>query len=213
MKALYARDLLKKIRVEKGKLIKEKKIKSVTLPPISDDELPFKIPANWCWVRLGDVFNFIDYRGKTPHKINNGVPLITAKNVKAGYNDYSIKEYISEDEYKLRQTRGISAKGDILFPTEAPLGNVSIADLEKFLTGQRIIILQALDKNSISHKLMMYFFLSTPFQKTLAQKKTGTTVAGIKADKLKNLLIPLPPLAEQERIVARLDELLSLCEI
>ena len=99
--------------------------------------------------RLGDVFNFIDYRGKTPHKINNGVPLITAKNVKAGYNDYSIKEYISEDEYKLRQTRGISAKGDILFTTEAPLGNVSIADLEKFSTGQRIITLQALDKNSI----------------------------------------------------------------
>ena len=207
-----ASDLLKNIRAEKAKLIKDKKIKPVSLPPISDDEIPFKIPPNWCWVRLGNIFNFIDYRGKTPHKINNGVPLITAKNVKDGYNDYSIQEYISEDEYKLRQTRGISAKGDILFTTEAPLGNVSIADLEKFSTGQRIITLQALDKNSVNNKLMMYFFLSNSFQKTLAQKKTGTTVAGIKADKLKNLLVPLPPLAEQERIVVRLDELLPLCD-
>lgn len=208
-----SRDLLKKIRAEKAKLINAKKIKPITLPPISDDELPFTIPANWCWVRLGDIFNFIDYRGKTPNKTANGVPLITAKNVKVGYNDYSIKEYISEEEYKVRQTRGISAKGDILFTTEAPLGNVSIADLEKFSAGQRIITLQAFDKTSVNNKLIMFFLLSGAFQKKLSQKKTGTTVAGIKADKLKNFLIPLPPLGEQERIVARLDELLPLCEI
>lgn len=207
-----ARDLLEKIRAEKAKLIADGKIKKEKpLPPIKDDEKPFDIPDNWQWVRLNDLYNFIDYRGKTPNKISCGIPLVTAKNVKAGYNDYSIKEYISEDEYQNRQSRGVSHKGDILFTTEAPLGNVSIADLDKFSAGQRIITFQAYH-NFVKNRLMMFFMLSPSFQKILNANKTGTTVAGIKADKLKKVLIPLPPLAEQERIVAKLNELLPLCD-
>ena len=205
-----ARDLLKKIRDEKAKLIAAKKIKAEKpLPPVTDDEIPFELPANWCWCRLNDLYKFIDYRGKTPTKINSGVPLVTAKNVKAGYNDYTIREYISEDEYKTRQSRGVSHKGDILFTTEAPLGNVALADLETFSAGQRLITFQAYDDDSIVNRLMMVFLLSESFQKMLNDTKTGTTVAGIKAEKLKKLIIPLPPLAEQLRIVERLDALLS----
>ena len=81
-----------------------------------------KVKQNWEQKKLGDTFNFIDYRGMTPNKIDNGIPLITAKNVRMGYLDYSIKDYISESDYKKRQTRGIAHKGDILFTTEAPLG-------------------------------------------------------------------------------------------
>ena len=66
------------------------------------------------------------------NKISSGVPLITAKNVKSGYIDYTIDEYISEEEYWDRQQRGTSRLGDILFTTEAPLGNAAIADIEKF---------------------------------------------------------------------------------
>lgn len=205
-----ARDLLKKIRDEKAKLIAAKKIKAEKpLSPVTDDEIPFELPANWCWCRLNDLYKFIDYRGKTPTKINSGVPLVTAKNVKAGYNDYTIREYISEDEYKTRQSRGVSHKGDILFTTEAPLGNVALADLETFSAGQRLITFQAYDDDSIVNRLMMFFLLSESFQKMLNDTKTGTTVAGIKAEKLKKLIIPLPPLAEQLRIVERLDALLS----
>ena len=209
-----AKHLLNQIRAEKSKLIADKKIKpDKPLPPIQPDELPFDIPQNWQWVRLGDIYNFIDYRGKTPTKTNSGIPLITAKNVKAGYNDYSTKEYISVEEYSTRQSRGVSKKGDILFTTEAPLGNVSIADIDIFSAGQRLITFQAYSNSFLNNILMMYFLLSDAFQKMLLSNKTGTTVAGIKAEKLKKLLIPLPPLAEQNRIVERLEKILPEIEV
>ena len=207
-----ASELLKKISAERQKLIDEGKIKKPPqLPPILDDEKPFDIPESWQWVRLGELYNFIDYRGKTPTKISQGVPLVTAKNVKRGYNDYSVKEYISQEEYDSRQSRGISHKGDILFTTEAPLGHVSIADLDIFSAGQRLITLQAYD-SIVCNEIMMFFILSESFQKMLIAHRTGTTVSGIKSDKLKKMLIPLPPLAEQKRIVEKLEEILPLVE-
>lgn len=206
--------LLDRIREEKKRLVKEGKLKKKDLEetPISEDEKPFEIPDSWEWVRMSSLFNFIDYRGSTPQKITSGIPLVTAKNVKKGYNDYSIKDYISVEEYESRKSRGVSRKGDILFTTEAPLGNVSIADLDVFSTGQRLITLQSFDTNDINNVLIMFFMLSDSFQKSLIEKKTGTTVAGIKASKLKDVLLPLPPLAEQKRIVTKIEELLPKVE-
>lgn len=206
-----ARELFQDIQEEKQRLIAEKEIKKEKpLPEIEADEIPFAIPKNWVWVRLNSIYNFIDYRGKTPKKLTEGIPLVTAKNVRMGYNDYSVKDFISAEEFKLRQSRGISHKGDLLFTTEAPLGNVSLADLDCFSTGQRLIDFQAYNSLAVSNKLFMYFIMSSFFQQALIDNQTGTTVAGIKASRLKAILIPLPPLAEQKRIVAKLDELLPL---
>lgn len=220
--------LLERIRAEKAQLIKDGKIKREKNPsqifrgedghfyerigknePVCiDEELPFEIPETWEWARLETLYNFIDYRGSTPTKISSGVPLITAKNVKKGFIDHSIKEYISEKEYSQRQSRGISRKGDILFTTEAPLGNAALADLSTFSAGQRLITFQQYGNSiNLSNTLMVYFILSDCFQSQLSDQSTGTTVKGIKASKLKQLLIPLPPLAEQQRIVAKLEQL------
>jgi len=209
-----AADLLAKIAAEKKSLLAAGKIKkSKPLPPITDDEKPFAIPETWAWVRLNDLFNFIDYRGKTPNKIDSGVPLVTAKNVRQGYMDYSVKDFISEKEFTERQSRGIAKKGDILFTTEAPLGFAAIADLERFSSGQRLIAFQQYTDNPLlDNKAFMYFLLAPEWQKYLYSKRTGTTVAGIKAEFLKELPIPLPPLAEQKAIVARVEELLKLVE-
>lgn len=206
--------LLERIRAEKERLVREGKLKKkdLEIKPISEDEKPFEIPESWEWVRLFDIYNFIDYRGSTPNKLNCGIPLVTAKNVKRGYNDYSIKDYISKEEFEQRKSRGISKKGDILFTTEAPLGNVSLADLDTFSAGQRLITLQAYSGDDVNNKLMMLFMLSNSFMQSLLEKKTGTTVAGIKASKLKDVLIPLPPLAEQHLIVAKIEELLPKVE-
>ncbi len=65
-----------------------------------EDEIPFEVPEGWAWCKLNDIYNFIDYRGATPTKITNGIPLVTAKNVKSGYIDYTIDDYISEEEFK-----------------------------------------------------------------------------------------------------------------
>ncbi|MBE6315934.1 MAG: restriction endonuclease subunit S [Bacteroidales bacterium] len=156
---------------------------------------------------LINVFNFIDYRGATPQKIQSGVPLVTAKNVKFGYIDYSIKDYISKEEYETRKGRGISRKGDLLFTTEAPLGNVAIADLEEFSAGQRLITLQQYDnpKYEFINEFYYYYMLSSPFQNRIMELATGATAQGIKAKLLKTIIVPIPTLSEQQSIVATLD--------
>ena len=80
------------------------------LKPRKDDldfsSMDFEIPENWIMVELNQIFNFIDYRGKTPSKISNGVFLITASNIRRGFMDYTRKEYISQEEYETRKSRG-----------------------------------------------------------------------------------------------------------
>ena len=177
-----------------------------------DEEVPFEIPQGWEWCRLNDLYNFIDYRGATPHKLSKGIPLITAKNVKQGYLDYTVKDFISSEEYSNRLSRGVSHKGDILFTTEAPLGNVAIADLDVYSAGQRLITLQAYIQCFTNNDMFMFFMLSPLFQELVMSYKTGTTVAGIKASKLKEVLIPTPPISEQSRIVKKLQTLLPFIE-
>lgn len=93
------------------------------------------------------------------------------------------------------------------------MGYAAIADLKKYSAGQRLITLQQYsDESLIENKYYMYAFSTQFFQRQLADKCSGTTVKGIKADRLKMFLVPLPPLAEQKRIVRKLDEILPLCE-
>ena len=206
-------------RTEEGtaeELYKKIEVYHKGLKPCKDElnfsAMDFEIPKTWKMVELNQIYNFIDYRGKTPIKSNEGVFLVTASNIKQGFTDYNRKEYISVEEYETRKSRGITNKGDLLFTTEAPMGNAAICDLVECSCGQRIITFQEYEKNTAIPLLFMYFILSPQFQKQLLDNCTGTTAKGIKADKLKHLLIPLPPLAEQKRIVEKLEQMLPLCE-
>lgn len=192
-----------------------KKHHSVIKPCKSDldySSMEFEIPESWKMVELNQLFNFVDYRGKTPNKVSEGIFLVTASNIKQGFMDYTRKEYITPKEYEERKSRGITKKGDLLFTTEAPMGNAALCDLDVCSCGQRIITFQEYENNTVIPELYMFFILSPSFQRQLLDNCTGTTAKGIKADKLKHFLLPLPPLAEQKRIVTRLEELLPLCE-
>lgn len=173
--------------------------------------MDFDIPENWMMAELNQLFDFVDYRGKTPTKITSGVFLITASNIKQAYMDYTRKEYISREEYEGRQSRGLTQKGDLLFTTEAPMGNAALCDLDECSCGQRIITFKEYAKETALPALFMYFILSPQFQQQLLDNCTGTTAKGIKADKLKHFFLPLPPYEEQKRIVAKLEELLLFC--
>lgn len=173
------------------------------------DSMNFDIPDNWTWAKLNEIFDFVDYRGKTPKKISSGVFLVTASNIRKGFMDYNRKEYISQNEYKERLSRGVTEKGDLLFTTEAPMGNAAICNLDECSCGQRVITMKPFVRHTLLPKLYMYFILSPSFQKQLIDNATGTTAKGIKGVKLKHFLIPLPPLAEQHRIVARVEELMA----
>ena len=163
----------------------------------------------WVEKRLGEVYNFIDYRGKTPTKIDKGIPLVTARNIRMGYLDYSVRDYISLGEYKTRQSRGIAHKGDILFTTEAPLGFVALADLDEFSTGQRVITFQQYEGSSLqlSNEFYYYYLQSKRFQDEIRKQATGATAQGIKASRLKNIPIVVVPFTEQKQIASRLNSL------
>lgn len=176
------------------------------------DAMDITIPESWKWVELNQIFQFVDYRGKTPNKIKEGVFLITASNIRRGFMDYTRKEYISFEEYKTRKSRGVTQHGDLLFTTEAPMGNAALCDLNECSCGQRIITFKEYVKDTALPKLYMYFILSPQFQQQLLDNCTGTTAKGIKAEKLKHFLLPLPPYDEQKRIVAKIEELLPLVD-
>ena len=161
----------------------------------------------WAEKRLGEVYRFIDYRGKTPNKISSGIPLVTAKNIRMGYIDYSQRDYISEEEFATRQTRGIAHKGDILFTTEAPMGFVAIADLDVFSTGQRVITFQQFENSKLEllNRYYFYHFQAPCFQGEIKKRATGATAQGIKASRLRDIQVSILPITEQREIVKRLD--------
>ncbi len=160
--------------------------------------------ADWETAKIDDVCDFIDYRGKTPNKSESGVRLITAKNVKMGKLTDEPKEYIAD--YESWMTRGIPKKGDVLFTTEGPLGNVAILDIpdEKFAVGQRIITLQS-KEGIILPIYLANVLMSNSIQAEIEKLSTGSTVKGILARYFREIEIPLPPLEVQREIVARIE--------
>ena len=174
-------------------------------------DLRWDVPPEWQWRGLADLALFIDYRGRTPAKINSGVRLVTAKNVRMGYVSVEPQEFVSEDEFASWMTRGMPADGDVLFTTEAPMGNAAVVRLtERFALAQRVINLRLY--GSLDPDFLVLQILAEPFQRILDATATGLTAKGIKAAKLKRLPIVVPPLAEQRRIVAKVAELMVLCD-
>ena len=164
--------------------------------------------AGWAECAIGDCTTFIDYRGKTPNKIEAGLRLITAKNVKMGYVQREPEEYVAPDSYDAWMTRGIPVEGDVLFTTEAPCGNVAQLDTsEKVVFAQRIIIMQP-DRKRLDSAFLKYALLSSPLQKRIQAKATGATALGIKASLLRGIEISFPKeMNEQVGIVEKLDAL------
>ena len=207
-----ASELLKRILVRKSERKRQTNDPRIILKPASKfDELPMMLPRGWATQSFENLFLFIDYRGKTPPKTEDGVPLITAKNIRMGFLNREPREYISEETFRTWMTRGIPELGDLFFTTEAPLANVCLNEIdEPFALAQRTICLQPYGQ--ISTKFLMFALMSDLMQTLIDESATGTTARGIKAAKLKPLPIPVPPLAEQRRIVAKVDDLMALCD-
>lgn len=148
---------------------------------------------------LMETCNFIDYRGKTPEKSESGITLITAKNVKSHIFSFEPREYIPEENYEEIMTRGIPMVNDILFTTEAPLGNVCrIPKIEgKFCVGQRLITMQP--KENIVSEYLEYALLSEKFQREMWKVSSGSTVKGIRSKELVKLKVPVPPIELQNK--------------
>lgn len=154
----------------------------------------------------------IDYRGKAPPKSGSGIPLITAKNVRPGWLDMSNDEYIEAKQYGAWMTKGIPEPGDILFTTEAPLGNVARFPSDgRFALGQRIITLQTSPKKCLSDFLFQSL-LGPAMQTAIDFHSTGSAAKGIKSSVFVTLKMSAPEIEEQKRIatcLSSLDDLIA----
>ena len=160
---------------------------------------------------LEELCDIVDYRGKTPKKTNEGIFLVTAKNIRKGYIDYEkSQEFISEQDYAEVMRRGMPKVGDVLITTEAPCGNVAQVDDENIALAQRVIKYRPKD-NRLDSTFFKYILLGEEFQTKLNGKATGGTVKGIKGSILHKLTIPLPSIEEQRKIVKILDRFNKLC--
>lgn len=165
------------------------------------------LPINWQVLPMTKYLSDIsDYRGKTPEKTDDGVFLVTARNVRMGYIDYeSSQEFVAVEEYDEIMRRGLPKLGDILFTTEAPLGNVALVDREDIALAQRIIRFR-MRRDSFDSRFTLYAMLADYFQSQLKSLSTGSTAEGLKASKLSVLRLIAPPVAEQQLIAAFLDK-------
>ena len=150
---------------------------------------------------LATLCTFIDYRGKTPEKSERGLPFITAKNIKMHHMSFETKEFISKETYDKVMTRGFPKVGDVVFTTEAPLGNVCRIPYMKteFYIGQRIITMQT---KALEPVYLEYALSSDDFKRKILEKSSGSTVTGIRSKLLEQLTIPVPPIAQQQKFAA-----------
>lgn len=199
-----ASELIKKIENEKAELIKEGKIKkNKKLPAITDDEKPFDIPNSWEWVRLGSISSITT--GKTPSKSKSDFyggdfPFIKPADIQNTFVNYDTKEFLTQNGIDHGK---VAHKNDILITCIGNLGRNNIVT-RKIAYNQQINNVSPIIINS---KLLHYFMLSTFFITSMYNKASSTTLPILNQTKLSQLIIPLPPLEEQKRIVARIEKL------
>jgi type I restriction enzyme S subunit len=161
---------------------------------------------------IGDLIEaLIDYRGKTPPKEADGVPLITAKVIKGGRILNDRREYVSEQTYGSWMRRGLPQAGDILITTEAPLGEVAQVPDSRIALAQRVILLRP-DQSKVDRQFFFHFLRSPVAQERLRRRASGTTVSGIRQPELRAVEIALLDRSSQEQVGDILDALDQLIE-
>jgi len=164
---------------------------------------------DWPDIPLNEVLaEVIDYRGKSPRKSSSGVPVISAKVVKAGRIAQPIEQTISPDYYDEWMRRGLPQSGDVVMTTEGPLGEVAQLDqaTARYALGQRIVVLRG-RPGTLDNTYLRFALQGPEMQRRLESRATGTTVLGISQKSLLDLPIPVPPLPEQQAIAAVLGAL------
>ena len=197
-------ELYKVIQEEKQKLIQEGKLKKQkALPEITEDEIPFEIPETWKWVRAGDILYITMGQSPKAESINNS---------KLGYEFHQGKSNFSEmflnksEVYTTADNKVIEAPA-IVMSVRAPVGDVNLLN-HKIYIGRGLASFQIYTECDLLY--IYYYFLT--IKRSLERVSTGSTFKAINSDIVNKILVPLPPLDEQKRIVEKIEELLPLVE-
>ena len=201
--------LLEKIKGEKDKVIKKEK----ALTPINEDEIPFKIPDSWEWVRLGELVNFVF--GKTPSRKNEKYwnnpeyNWISIGDMESGNYLIKTNEMISRNAYEKIFNGKISKKGSLLMSFKLSIGKMVILDIDSFHNEAIATLEFYYDYKEIIKKYLFKCLNGFDLLKNSSNAIKGKT---LNKESLNNILIALPPLSEQQRIVERIEKLRNLCD-
>lgn len=212
-----ASELLKRIKVEKNQLIKDKKIKKEkALPPISEEEIPFELPEGWVWCRLGEISTYLNGKGfeSTDFKKNIGVKCIKITN--AGVGEIVETDDTLPIEFENEYSAYLVYENDIVIALTRPY----IADglkvslcpksYNKSLLNQRVAVVRA--SSNIQNEYI-YKYLRTKFVLDGYKKEFDSTgqQPNLKTEHVTNLIFPLPPIEEQKVIVEKVESLMQKC--
>ncbi len=210
-----ASELFTRIKEEKERLIKEKVIKKEKeLAKLEKDEIPFEIPKSWEWVRLGEILNLLtDGAHKTPKYVENGVPFLSVKNMSNGKLNFDDVKYITQEEHIELSKRCNVEYGDLLLTKVGTTGIPVIVDTYREFNIFVSVALLKFNKNCIDVKFLR-LLLQSPFVYNQSQENTkGVGNKNWVLKDISNTKIILPPLAEQQRIVERVEKLMSICDM
>ncbi|ACL70766.1 restriction endonuclease subunit S [Halothermothrix orenii] len=205
--------LIEKIKKEKERLIKEKKIrKKKPLPPIKEEEIPFELPESWEWVRLGNIGRIVG--GGTPKtKVhayweNGNIAWLTPADLNGLKSKYISRGRRNITKLGLQNSSAkLLPKGSVLFSSRAPIGYVAIAQNDLATNqGFKSCVPYIMDMNQYIYYFLMYD------AKRINDNASGTTFKEVSGKEVANFIFPLPPLNEQKRIVNKLDELMTFCD-
>jgi type I restriction enzyme S subunit len=211
-----AEELYQQIQAEKQRLIKECKIKKEKpLPEVTEDELPFDIPESWKWVRWGEVINIVSAR--RVHQSDwksEGIPFYRAREIaKLAEDGYVNNElYISQELYNEFSKSGVPQPGDLMVTAVGTLGKTYIVKPDdRFYYKDASVICFENYGNILSEYLRLVMH-SKMMMNQIRSNSSGTTVATLTMVRMAEYLLPLPPLAEQKRIVEKIEELIPYIE-
>ena len=205
-------ELYRQIQAEKQSLIKEGKIKKEKpLPEISEDEIPFDIPESWRWVRWGTIAKSIQYGYNAPALLSGTIKMVRISDIQNGQVIWDSVPYCDIQNEDI--STYLLEPNDILFArTGGTVGKSYLVSAvpEKAIYAGYLIRTQY--SNSLCPKYLKYFMESALYWRQLRSGTIATAQPNCNGKTLSKMIIPLPPLAEQKRIVQKLDEILPLCE-
>lgn len=215
-----AHKLLDRIKKRRDKLLSQgypNKSESIhqrrkQLQQIIPDDLP-DIPDGWMWCTLMQCAELVvDCHNKTAPYQPDGIPLIRTSNIRNGQLLLSGVKFIDEPTYEKWSARCLPEANDILITREAPMGEVClIPEGLNVCMGQRIMLLR-LFPDCVFPRFMLYSLRDPQLMDRVQDKPIGSTVQHLRVGGIETLLVPLPPFAEQQRIVEKLDGLMALCD-
>lgn len=185
------------------------------LPVIAEEKIPFDIPESWKWVRWGEIVNIVSAR--RVHQSDwkkEGIPFFRAREIaKLATDGYVENElFISQELFDEFSKSGVPKEGDLMVTAVGTLGKTYIVKATDYFYYKDASVICFENFAKVCPKYLKYMMESELMKSQIQNNSSGTTVATLTMVRMVEYLIPLPPLAEQKRIVAKLEEILPLCE-